>query len=430
MVRWTALAWITLLAACSTPAPQPDTALPEAPPAASAVPAAAETAAPALDCRGPFTPPVGWKQETVVLPEGAGDVEQVQAQARDQLVDKTCAGAQGCCEALRSRVSPWKTGSNHGKVCAMEVVKTADLQAWRKECTSITGLDGEMLRAAQQLLGGAAASKVAVEKVVDDGVPGGRRAEWLRAQMVVALGQAGATVLEVPAGWKGEGLPRGIDLFVRGTATPRAEAQRQVVSVAWQARRKRGRNVEILAAEAVVFPAAAAPAGGDPFSGLPPRRDDLYLHLNAPNAGSLCPGQETKLTVYTDKGRYVRVFNVFGAGQAILVWPPEDNPDGEVPRSADLFDFVAEGSGDGAGEAFVVIGADSLEGLGHFASFSGQCRVRGEHARALFQGRGVPPGALVSSEGFRIFAGPDCGAAPASNAGDIDQYLSQLPECK
>jgi hypothetical protein len=356
-------------------------------------------------------------------------MERAQQMARDKLVDKLCAQARGCCAALGGRVDGWKTGAGDQKVCAMAVVKTADLRAWRKECTSITGLADKLLVAARELLdqSGAQKRRAAVGKILDQGVHGGERAEWLRDQMIAALGKAGANVMDVPASWDGKALPKGVDLLISGRATTRREEQRAVVDLVWKARFKRGRAVEMVAAAPVVFPAAAAPAGGASFSDLPPNRGDLFVRVEAPNAGSLCPGQETSLGLYSDKARYVRVFDLYGEGDALLLYP-NDGSDGRVPAGSmvSLGRFKAVPAQGSDTERFLLVAADDPMDLGRMAKYKTVCRVPADIARALHAGKGIPAGTVAASDGFRIVASPDCPDAPPGGASD----LSQLPVCE
>ena len=140
-------------------------------------------------CEGALMPPTGWQQETAFSDAGRGAIMRAVQDASDRLVGRAC-GQQGSCDFLRARVTTWKTGrSAAGGLCAMAVLKSEDLAAWREQATSLEKLDENLVAAASKLARWSKGKpRVAIDLIVDAGAPGGLRADWLRALLEGKLG--------------------------------------------------------------------------------------------------------------------------------------------------------------------------------------------------------------------------------------------------
>ena len=390
----------------------------------------------AWDCKGNLVPPGGWQQATAFEDLSApGAVGEASVAARRKLLDKLCGGGSNC-DALDARISIWKTGQGGGQACAMAVIETSDLEAWRRGATSLEGLEKALLHAAAELLEGQKDPVVTIDKIIDGGAAGGARAEWLEQRMARALGKVGGAVKDVPRAWNGQGLPPGVDVVVDAVAVSRNEAQRSVIEVNWSARKRGKRGFEKVVAAPVVFPADAAPRVGVSKAPLPPSSPDLSVRLETQRGGSLCLGERTQLWLYSSRDMHVRVFDLYGEGDALLLFPNEDHPDDRVrageaiPLGGKLgFEAIpAEGS---EVERFLVIAAPTPRELGRFESFKGYCRVPSTSSARLHRGESIPVGATAASDSFRLIERDDCPDAPtlAARRGQA-QALETLPECK
>lgn len=392
----------------------------------------------AWDCQGNLVPPVGWEQETVFEDAATPNAVKVASDAaNDKLLRRLCAGASSCDE-LEVNIKTWKTGQGGGQACAMAVIERRVLESWRRGNTSLASLDAELTRASKELLGDRKKARVAIDKIVDGGAAGGERAEWLEQRMTRALTSAGAVVREIPRNWNGQGLPPGVDVVINANAVSRAERQRQVVEVNWQARLRDGGGFALKVASPVLFAADAAPAAEprvkvDP---LPPSSPDLSVRLETRHGGSLCMGERTQLWLHSAKDMHVRVFDLYGKDGALLLFPNEDHPSDKV-RAGDVIalggklGFEAVPVPDSDLERFLVIAHPSPDGLGAFKSYAGYCRVEPKLAGRLHQGQGLPPGVTAASDSFRILQRDDCPPEPPlSQRQGQAQALSSLPVCQ
>lgn len=386
-------------------------------------------------CGGELVPPTGWEQETAFAPASAPNArEEAARRATDALARRLCAGSPDCAP-LAARVRPWKTGANEKDVCAMAVVKREDLDEWRARSQSTAAVDGAMLAAADDLAKATDAPRakrprVAIAEVVDLGVPGGARAEWLRAKLARALERT-SDVVDVPRGWSGAGVPPGLDLVVRGDVVARAERGVAVLEVTWDGVTASAKHVH--AAPVVVAEAAAPRAGGAAVKPLPPA-EGLSVHIESSRAGSLCAGERTQLWVESAQPAAVRVFDLYGDGEAMLMFPNDEQKSGELRAGQPValggkLGFEALPVPGSDQERFLVVAAPNEAGLGALRAALGPCRVPAALARQLHQGAGLPPGTRAASTGFRVVT-ESCPPAPAERRAGVVQSLAALPPCK
>jgi hypothetical protein len=313
-------------------------------------------------------------------------------------------------------VSPWKTGSNGTQVCAMSVVKKEDLEDWRGRTLTLTNLDTALGTASTELLKPLTAGKtrVTVAEVTDLGVPGGMRADWLRARLSRLL-EKGASVVDPPRGWAGNGTPSGIDLVVRGSIVSRGEGGIPMLEVTWDGMTSRGSHVH---ATPISFPQSASPPAPAAALVTLPQSEGLSVRIDSARAGGLCAGERTQLWVESDRDAFVRVFDLYGDNQVLLEYPDDDSPSAKLP----------------AGQTVAVGGklAPRESALGPMRAIKGPCRIDADVARQLHAGGGTPAGTKVARTGYRIFTDPACAAsAPTVQArqGVVDS-IAALPVCR
>jgi hypothetical protein len=427
---------VTLFAVgCATaPSSPPSSPSPGSSPAATTTPTT--SAAAGWDCGDVLVPPAGYEQETAFVAAAVADARQQAVDgARARLLSRLCDGRP--CEGLAPHVTPWRTGQGGDQVCAMVVIDAAEVQRWRAR-QSLSDLDQQLAGAARALVDGLASPTVAIDKIEDGGVPGGERARWLEARMVTALGHAGARVVDVPADFSGVGLPAGTQALVSARTTMRREQGESIVEAIWEARVSTGRGPPTRrAAPPVTFLAVAAPPNPVVVDALPPSRPDLAIRVASHHAGGLCAGEQTQVKLTTTQTLQVRVFDLYGEDGAVLIFPNDERPDGRVVggRTIDLGGpggFAVVPVPDSSVERFLVVAAPTEAGLGAFASYRRACRVDPAIARALHRGQGLPGGALVASDGFRLLPEADCPGVKAPSPAErqaLARALAELPPC-
>ena len=363
-----------------------------------------------------------------------GAAEQAAEKAAAKLKDRLCARSPDC-EFLGAHIRLWRTGSNDRDVCAMAVIKAEELDEWEGRARSLRALDKGLETAVAQLLGKRAGirPRVAVDFIRDMGVNGGPRAEWLRARMETAL-QSAATLVTVPRGWAGDGVPPGFDLVVRGDVIARSESRVSTLEVNWEAVAQGGRRSR---ASAVTFPESASPhrveGAAAPIAEQSP---GLSVHLDSERGGSLCAGERTQVWLKSDAAAQVRVFDLYGEGEALLMFPNDEHPSGAVPANASIplggkLGFEAVPVPGSEMERFLVVAAPTEAGLGPLARWKTSCRVPADVARQLHAGSGIPAGAKVASTGYRLSAGASCSAAVSDQQREgVAESLGQIPICR
>jgi hypothetical protein len=158
--------------------------------------------------------------------------------------------------------------------------------------------------------------------------------------------------------------------------------------------------------------------------------------IDSQRAGSLCAGERTQLWLKSDRRAHVRVFDLYGDGEALSVYPIDPKQSGVVDAGSTTamselgFDAVpVPGS---SAERFLVISADDERGLGPFAAVHGECRVPRAVAQALHRGEGVPKGARTAVTGYRLLDGPECPRSAELDARrkSAAQQIASMPECR
>jgi hypothetical protein len=154
--------------------------------------------------------------------------------------------------------------------------------------------------------------------------------------------------------------------------------------------------------------------------------------MESSHGGSLCAGERTQLWLYSESAAPVRVFDLYGAGDALAMFPNESNPKGHVEAGREIplggpGGFEAVPVAGSSAERYLVVAASTELGLGRLAKAHGQCRIPPDVARELFVGKGLPPGAKVAVTGYRILSGATCPAAHPE--GGLVEALAATPMC-
>ncbi|MEO1270224.1 MAG: hypothetical protein AAFX99_19220, partial [Myxococcota bacterium] len=335
---------------------------PAAPPTANLTPPDQDKPADGWDCSGNLVPPAGWEQETAFADSTSPNaLQNASESAKGQLIGRLCGSSLGC-DFLAARVKTWKTGSGAGQACAMAVIRKEDLTDWR---TLASQFDRDLDRAVGQLLDNA--KRVAIDRIVDSGVPGGQRALWLQNRMEQALTRVDITLIEPPAGWNGDRPPPGVDRVLRASVTPRLEQGTKVIEVTWKARYLTRGAIAKKSADAITLPADIAPSINGLYPSLPIGAKDITLRLDSRYGGGLCMGETTQVWLHSKRDLHVRVFDLYGRDGALLLFPNAQHPSGQVKANQRI--AVGPDSGFQAvpwpgteAERFLVIAAPTRQG--------------------------------------------------------------------
>jgi hypothetical protein len=138
---------------------------------------------------------------------------------------------------------------------------------------------------------------------------------------------------------------------------------------------------------------------GDRCVALAPVADSqgLSIRVDAKAGGTLCAGERFQVSVTSSRGGDIRVFNLFGKDQALLIFPNEERTSGRIEPGQTIpiggkLGFEATPFPGFDGERYLVIAADSEAGLGVWGRASGTCRVAPASAAALHAAQGLPNG--------------------------------------
>ncbi len=386
-------------------------------------------------CGGELVPPTGWQQETAFESNrNDGARERAGNAAIKKLIERKCADGNGAsCSFLEARVQLWKTGSTEKDVCAMAVIKSDDWQEWTNLVATTIELDRKLAEAARQLLKDFRQnSRVAIDLIKDLGVPGGLRADWLSDRMELAL-QKYAVITSIPKGWAGNGVPPGVDVVVRCDIYSRSERGVPTLDTEWTALGPHDRKVH---SDSVSIPESAAPPIPAPKAPKTiPESEGISVRLDSRRGGSLCAGDRTQIWLQADEQLYVRVFNLYGNGEALALFPNGEQPMSLVPARQSVplggrlgFEAVPVPGSDQ--ERFLVLGARSESALGRFTDAKGPCRVTPEIAQQLNAVRNIPQGVKVAVTGYRLTSGANCSNPPGrSKREGVVAALNSLPIC-
>lgn len=329
----------------------------------------------------------------------------------------------------------------------MAVIKEEVYSQW-KAGLSTSGIREKLGLVISELFGAPATGAprgarltVMIDKIVDEGVPGGRRAMWFREQMAGALlHRGGIEIVGPPRGWAGDGVPRGTAAVLSANVFKRRESQRKVLEVFWKARIPRRSNFEERSAAGVLIAEDVAPAKEDPALPALPQERSLSLRIDASSSGSLCPGQTTQLNLYSGEDRYVQVFDIYGPAQdrALLMFPNPARPDGRV-RAGETIPigppkgFQAVPVRGSEVERFIVLAAPSRTEIGVTGKYTGECRLSSKDVAMLLAPAAASATIVRAGDGFRIARGPHCKDIAEPTPEELalmEKQLAEVPLCK
>lgn len=412
---------------------------------------------PPLLCGGNYVPPVDYddarggatvtfEYHVASAPKGTSR-DAVMGQAQRGLVARLCRLADPAfCGALESHVKPWSAGEGSGQVCAMAILRTIDLEAWRTMLAP--DLDAELYKAFNTLLPDTPddaaplirlskkkrrrSAVVVLDRIDDSGAPGGVRAEWLLGRVRSALTALEVDMMEPPKDWTGRTLPRGVEFALRGSLVDRVDPKKQVpvIDLSFTITNKQGLG---RTSQPFAIPAALAPPAPSKLM-APPATAGLGLHVETRGSGSLCPGDYTQIHVTneTDEPLFVRVINLDANGEALVLFPNEQVTDDQLAPGATVAlspdGFTVDGAAHGR-ERYVAVGARSREALGRFRDARGTCRYSARDALSLKNGDKIEA-TFRAYSGFTLLDDVRCKKAiPLPDPKLLAGLLADLPIC-
>lgn len=312
------------------------------------------------------------------------------------------------------------TLAEHHAVIASAHTKLAEM--YRDESDRVreedrqTGCLHERLRVgAERLLGtpsGRGESTVVLGSIRDQNVEGGPRAAWLREQMAAALREIGFEVRPFDPE-----RADGAEGILRGSLAPVSDSK-SMLEVTWRYEGARDSTHSVVTR----FPRALAPYLPG-TSRLPEvKRGDgaVEVRIDAHPDGSLCGGEKAELWVRSEERLHVRVVHLTEDGGSRVLAPLDSSRSPLEPgRFQSLGSFEAVGGPEGAVERFVVIAAETEEGLGWFAEIDGTCRLPPVLAANLHVGRSIPLAARdhLAAASYRIVHNDRCsGTSPGEQS--------------
>lgn len=405
-----------------------------------------------LDCNAPEGL-VGYEREIAFVPASTANALQTAYQLAEQkLLRKICGAAE--CPAVRTQIKQWKNGRRGADVCAMVTVPrgvVAEFLRAQREAVETLTTDQLGERFAEVLnrlfrreleAGRKLTIAVTIDKIEVDENNGGPEAEFLKTYMASSVGAVGLFVLrDLPNPYDGVKLPKGYDAVLTATAQTRAEKGNEVVDVAWSALiadPKLGTRRETAAP--VRIPSAVLPRGERSDVGLKipgPTSATVTARLDTRAGGSLCTWDNTNLhvTSHTRKTRYAQIFNLYGDGEASLMY------------AGPLAGHQTLSAGGNHGfravpieipeEAFIVVVSDRPAPVVPRETFdayappqkAGPCRLREEEAKRVWEWQKLPRRLTVVGDGYRIISGPECPKVALPPPEKLREMVDAAPYC-
>ncbi len=371
---------------------------------------------PPLACGGPYVPPIDYDRDgrpvtlefAVATGRAGTPIDIVGRDAQRALVNRLChLSDPAYCGPLALKAKVWASGHDRDVVCAMAVVSSSDVEAWRTLLAP--DLDGELRSTLGELFPKAddvpqktsimgfnkkkrRKAVVLIDRIDDSGAAGGVRADWLLGRVRSALTAIDVDMVNPPKGWAGVLFPKNVEFSLQGTLVERLDPKSSlpVLEVGFVLI---DTNQVIRSSRPFTIPAALAPAPPRKVPPPPPPMG-LSLHVESQRGGSLCPGDYTQLhlTNQTAEPLHVRVINLDDNGEALVLFPNEIVTDDLVPAGATIplspDGFNIDGAAGGR-ERYIAIGARTPEALGRFQSARGTCRYQPGDARYLASGANI-----------------------------------------
>ena len=335
------------------------------------------------------------------------------ALARSQLLDEVTPGFSGLRrEAIAQQIVDWKHEYSSRQACASVQIRTSDLGRFEQDAAK---LEADLASLASEIVKALGGKPLHIESVL-----------WEQTSCVADV--SSALILNLRNRLAEVG---GVQLQEGGLTTDTREL---VLTIAGQ-----GETLvvsatlkPILDASSILLPGFSfsrdllkIEADGGRCSPTVSRSSgevQIHVDLNT-SAGQVCEGHEVSPTVRVSRPAYLRVFSIDGAGDTLLVWPPEGQ-DGQVTDSISLGAFQAYHlkSGD---EKLVVVGAEDENGLGDLSGLSGFCRMA--------NGMLAPPSASIMTATFSVIPA-GTGECPWEDVleqiAHTELLMADLPDCR
>ncbi len=387
-----------------------------------------------MDCQT-FSAPSNDYQYAVATATGARAVDEAQEKAQRELVQRICGGQP--CPAVEADFKLWQQGQLGESTCVMVTVRKSLVSRHLGRATGTAWLDATARDAAERLARRLATGRKPGDRVSlvigalaeSDALIGGDRADFLAQRLRLAFDAAGFILVTPKA------RP---EVVIEGKLVDRAEEGIPVVELVMTARVGK----QAIPVEPVLCAARAIP-GGVPERG-PGTRTALFsdpgiqLRLRTGTGGRLCEGEQTQVTMTTERDLHVRVFDLYGQGEALVMFPNEQVPSGFVRAGEPVAlggdsDFDVIFTPGASTERYLVVAADTEAGLGELAALGGEtCRIDGVRLRRLYDGTRTdfPPGALLSELGFRVVR-DGCPRPPTdAQRRELAELLASVPVCR
>ena len=388
----------------------------------------------AMDCQT-FSAPSTDYHYAVATATGDGAVDVAQALAQRELVERICGGQS--CPAVESDFMLWQKGRLGDETCVMVTVQKAVVKRHLRRATGTAWLDATARDAAERLSRRLAVGRKPGESVSfmmgaiaeSDAYIGGERVNFFADRLKLAFDAAGLMLVTAKA------RP---EVVLDGRLNYRIEEGIPVVEVLLTA--KLGKQV--IPVEPILCAAEAIP-GGAPAS-APGSRSAHFadpavdLSLRTGPGGRLCEGEQTQVTLTTTQDLHVRVFDLYGQGDALVMFPNEQVPSGFVKAGQPIAlggesDFDVIFTPGATSERYLVVAATTEGGLGEFASLGGEtCRIGGPLLRLLYDGARAdfPPGTVLRELGFRVVR-EGCRSPPTdAQRRELQALLAEVPVCR
>lgn len=405
-----------------------------------------------LDCNAPEGV-IGYEREIAFVPvKTPHALQKAYALAEEKLLRKVCQSRD--CPTVRTQIKQWKNGRLKDDLCAMVTVPRAVvaefLRAQRAEIETVTTEKlGERFSEVLTRLfrremeaGKKLTIAVTIDKIEVDQNNGGPEAEFLKTYMASSLGSIDVFILRDPPNpYDGDGLPKGFDAVLTAKAQTRTEKATEVVDVAWSALIADSRGgARRETAPPVPIPSAVLPRGERSDVGLKlpsPSTSTIVTRLDTRAGGSLCAFDNTNLhiTSNTKRTRYVQVFNLFGEGEASLMYAgPLKGHQTLTAGGQQGFRAVPV---DIPEEAFIVVASSTPAPVLPIANFDayasaknkGPCRLRPEEAKRVWEWDRLPRKLTVVGDGYRVLTDGECPKVQLPSSEALRAMVDGAPFC-
>jgi hypothetical protein len=359
--------------------------------------------------------------------------------AGKRLPTQVCGYAQ-----LVSLVQSWEMCPDGKLVQLRAVARKSDVERWHKDNNDerhVAQQDAQlkvMLDSAKTTNSWPKGAVVRVKRPNQGTDPGGSLAEWLVQAAVRSLVRADLSYEDDTSG-QSMAIAH-LKAVVGRTASTRDQTynvQWQLCLLAPPVPGQADRREEVCSSTDIRLPQCLFPDGPASDSEAAADSPDLRLTIAGVSAGgSACEGDLVKLTLEVQRPLYVRIYNLFGDDDGVVMYPLYSNPllvDPIRPLVIDNMPVVFTGS---QRERYLVLAADNAAALQSFPAPTPDqkpCKFDGPRAKKLHALREPPNGLLWAQTGFYIRNGAGCPLASVAAQEERDDAMAALqsyPQCR